>query len=387
MSGREFEIIIFGATGFTGRLVAQYLAKSYPDARWAMAGRSAQKLADVRDIIGAPKDTPLIVADSGEPHSLDAMAARADAVITTVGPYQLYGEALLAACVAGGTDYVDLCGEPAWMHDIIEKYDAAAKASGARIVLSCGFDSIPFDLGVFAVQQAAIAKSGAPITRVKGRVRKMAGTLSGGTAASFAESMKRASREPEVIAWLQDPFSLCPDFTGPKQPNDSKPVYDEDLKSWAAPFMMAAINTKNIHRSNALLGHQYGADFAYDEMVMTGDGEQGEAIANGMAKQNPFAKPLKPGEGPSLEEREAGFYDLMFTGVTKDGERMSAIVTGDKDPGYGSTSKMISEAALCLTRDVSKSQTGGGVYTAAPAMGAALIARLTTHAGLTFDIT
>lgn len=388
MNTRTYDVVVFGATGFTGRLVAEYLAAEYgSDVRWAMAGRSADKLAAVRDEIGAPADTPLVVADSADPASLKAMAEATAAVVTTVGPYQLYGEPLIQACVEAGTDYVDLCGEPAWMYDIIRNYDAPAKASGARIVLSCGFDSIPFDLGVYFLQQHAIATSGAPLSRVKGRVRKMKGTFSGGTAASFAETMARAANEPEVINRLRDPFSLVPDFDGPKQPSGMKVIFEEDLNTWSAPFIMASINTKNVHRSNALLDHRYGEDFVYDEMFATGPGENGEQFANMIANDKSMAEnPPKPGEGPSKEERETGFYDAMFTGVTADGTRLTAGVAGDKDPGYGSTSKMIAESALCLVKNVSRDETPGGVYTPAPAMGEALIGRLQEHAGLTFQI-
>ena len=391
---REFDLIIYGATGYTGRLVAEYIAAQHKDISWAMAGRNKDKLASVRDEMAISKNVPLIIADSADEAALAQMVSRTKAVITTVGPYQLYGTTLITACAQNGTDYVDLCGEPAWMHDMVRALPEPAKASGARIVLSCGFDSIPFDLGVYALQQYAIQKSGAPISRVKGRVRKMQGTFSGGTAASFAVSMARAGNEPNVMDWLKDPFTLvpstlAPSFKGHVQPHGAKPVYDDDLGSWSAPFIMASINTKNIHRSNALLGHQYGKDFVYDEMILTGDGEQGETIAQGIASANPLsgaggkAVP-KPGEGPSKEEREAGFYELLFTGLTQDGARLSVIVSGDKDPGYGSTSKMITEAALCLAQDISRETTGGGVYTSAPAMGQALIERLTQYAGLSF---
>lgn len=386
MADREFDIIVYGATGFTGRLVAQYLAERYPNGlRWAMAGRSEGKLVEVRAALGLSKDLPLVVADASSTESLAHMAGRTKAVITTVGPYQLYGTALVQACVDTGTDYVDLCGEPPWMHDIIAQFDAAAKVSGARIVLSCGFDSIPFDLGVYVLQQAAIKHSGHPLQHVKGRVQKIQGSNSGGTAASLMETMARAKREPEVIGWLMNPFILTNGFSGPDQPSGMKPVYDEDLGSWSAPFIMATINTKNVHRSNALLGHLYGEDFVYDEMILTGPGEQGESVANMIASSPGMDdNPLAPGEGPSKEERDAGFYDLLFTGLTQNGERMSTIVTGDKDPGYGSTSKMISEAALCLIQDVDHVKTPGGVYTPAPAMGEALVARLVASAGMTF---
>ncbi|MDG1417618.1 MAG: saccharopine dehydrogenase NADP-binding domain-containing protein [Maricaulis sp.] len=388
MSEREFDVVVFGATGFTGRLVAEYLAREYKSGlRWAMAGRSEAKLAKIRTEIGASDDTPLIVADSSDTASLAAMAARTRVVLTTVGPYQLYGTDLVEACVAAGTDYVDLCGEPAWMYDIIRTYNAPAQASGARIVLSCGFDSIPFDLGVFFLQEQAKKLSGKPVARVKGRVRKMKGTFSGGTAASFGETMARVMREPEVMGWLRDPFSLVPDFDGPRQPSGAKPIFDEDLGSWSAPFIMASINTKNVHRSNALLGHSYGQDFVYDEMFLTGPGPEGEAMANHIAADKSMStNPPKPGEGPSLEERETGFYDVMFTGEMSSGERITVGVTGDKDPGYGSTSKMIAEAAICLAKTGLSEQVGGGVYTSAPAMGMALIERLRQHAGLTFEV-
>lgn len=388
MSNREFDVVIYGATGFTGRLVAEYLSREYgKTVAWAMAGRSEDKLKAVRDEIGAPADTPLVVADASDPASLKAMAECARAVITTVGPYQLYGEALVKACVEAGTDYVDLSGEPAWMHDIISAYGDKAKASGARIVHSCGFDSVPFDLGVYFLQEHAKSKTGKPLNRIKGRVRAMKGTFSGGTAASFAETMKRVAAEPEVLNVLINPFSLCEGFQGPEQPAGNKPIFEEDLNAWSAPFIMAVINTKNIHRSNALMGHAYGQDFVYDEMFLTGPGDKGEEMAIAISKDRSMQdNPPKPGEGPSKEERETGFYDVMFTGVTADGQPLTASVKGDKDPGYGSTSKMITECALALVKDVSRDQTPGGVYTTAPALGDAVIKRLSEHAGLTFAI-
>jgi len=385
---REFDVVVFGATGFTGRLVAEYLQNQYgSDVSWAMAGRSKDKLEAVRDEMGVSKNIALIVADSSDAASLDAMAARTKSVCTTVGPYQLYGDGLVQACAKAGTDYVDLSGEPAWMVDSIRKYQSAAEKSGARIVHSCGFDSIPFDMGIYFLQQHAIAHHGGPCVKVRGRVRKMKGTFSGGTAASFFETMKRAGQQPEVLQWLKDPFSLVPGFNGPPQPTGHKPIEEKDLGSWSAPFIMASINTKNVHRSNALLGHLYGQDFVYDEMVLTGPGEQGKAAAEYVAKDDSMAKdPPKPGEGPSKEERETGFYDVMFVGDAPDGTRIIAGVTGDKDPGYGSTSKMIAEAALCLAKDINRDDTPGGVYTSAPAMGSALIDRLVANAGLTFKI-
>lgn len=383
---RELGIIVYGATGYTGRLVAEYLNLKYGvngDIKWAMAGRSQEKLEAVRDEMSIDDQVPMIVADTSNPDSLNSMVARAKVILTTVGPYQLYGSDVVAACAAAGTDYVDLCGEPAWMNEMIAAHSDAAKASGARIVFSCGFDSIPFDLGVYYLQQAAQQQLGAAMPRIKGRVRAMNGTFSGGTLASFKATMAAAAKDPELVAVLTNPFSLTPGFTGPSQPPGMQPEYDDSLGSWAAPFIMATINTKNIHRSNLLLGHQYGENFVYDEMLLTGPGEQGEAIAQAVAGDTSMADdPLQPGEGPSKEEREAGSYDVLFVGEAADGRTIRASVKGDKDPGYGSTCKMIAESAICLLKNPDAAQ--GGIWTPAPAMGSLLIDRLQENAGLTF---
>jgi short subunit dehydrogenase-like uncharacterized protein len=384
-----FDLVVHGATGFTGRLVVEYLLRRYPAGsglRWAMGGRNADKLAAVRDELGAPADTPLVVTDTGNPASLQALMDQTRLVLTTVGPYQLYGNELVAACASAGVDYVDLCGEPAWMRQMIDAHEAAAKASGARIVFSCGFDSIPFDLGVFMLQREMQARFGHPADRVRGRVRKMKGTFSGGTAASLKATMAAAAARPGVLELLRNPFSLTPGFEGPRQPTGSKPMVDEVLGLWVAPFVMAAINTRNVHRSNFLLGHAYGADFAYDEMMVTGAGEKGEALANAVAADKSLGSDdgPKPGEGPSREERESGFYDLLFIGTDAAGHSLRVGVKGDRDPGYGSTSKMITEAAVCLLQDAP--DTPGGIWTTAPAMGDALIARLKANAGLSFTV-
>jgi len=386
----EFDVIVYGATGYTGRLVAEYMARRYGAGRelaWAMAGRSADKLAAVRDEIGAPADTPLVVADAADPASLDALVRRGKAILTTVGPYQLYGSELVAACAAAGTDYLDLCGEPAWMRRMIDAHEAAARGSGARILFSCGFDSIPFELGVYFLQNHARATLGAPVPRVKGRVRAMRGGFSGGTAASLGATMAAAAKDPGVIDLLKSPFALTPGFEGPPQPGGHKPAHDPDVDAWVAPFVMAPINTKNVHRSNALQGHAYGTDFVYDEMVIAGPGEQGEAAARALAASDgglggPNAP--KPGEGPTREEREAGFYDVLFVGTAADGRRVRASVAGDRDPGYGSTSKMIAEAAVALVRDAP--DVPGGVWTPGAALGDRLVDRLAAHAGLTFKV-
>jgi len=382
---RDFDLIVYGATGFTGRLVAEYLVRTYPggDApRWAMAGRSLAKLEEVRDLIGAPSDLPLVVADADDPASLDAMVARTEAVVTTVGPYQLYGSALVATCVTAGTAYLDLCGEPAWMRQMIDAHEVEAKATGARIVFSCGFDSIPFDLGVLTAQEQATKRFGRPAPRVKGRVRVMKGSFSGGTAASLKATLAAAARDPSLVKLLTDPFALTPGFRGPHQPTGLIPEFDTTLNAWVAPFVMAPINTKNVHRTNFLLGHAYGPDFVYDEMMVAGLGDIGKAAAEAMAALNPFKgdKGPKPGEGPDLAKREAGHYDLLFAAIEPDGGRADAVVTGDRDPGYGSTSKMIAETALCLIGGEKR----GGVWTPGALLGTGLRDRLQTKAGLTF---
>ncbi|MDP1738835.1 MAG: saccharopine dehydrogenase NADP-binding domain-containing protein [Caulobacter sp.] len=375
----EFDIIVYGATGFTGRLVAEYLAAKYGvggSVKWAMAGRSAAKLAQVRDLIGAPADTALIVADASDPASLKAMVARGKAILTTVGPYQLYGSDLVAACAAAGTDYLDLSGEPNWMAEMIEAHEAAAKASGARILFSCGFDSIPFELGVFYTQALANKRLGHPVSRIKGRVRSMRGGLSGGTAASGAATMAAILKNPALGMLMFNPFALTPGFTGPAQPTGMDTHVDPDLGQEVGPFMMATINTKNVHRSNLLQGHPWGTDFVYDEMSVVVPGADASFTSLGGAGAP------KPGEGPSKEEREAGFYDLLFIGIDGEGRQVRGSVYGDKDPGYGSTSKLIAETAICLVKD--RPDVAGGVWVPGAALGQALVDRLHANAGLTF---
>ena len=385
---RELDIVVYGATGFTGRLVAEYLNQQYGvngEVKWAMAGRSRDKLVAVRDEMGVGSDVPLIVADASDVESVNKMVASTSVILTTVGPYQLYGNELVEACAAQGTDYVDLCGEPAWMHKMIAAHSAAAEKSGARIVFSCGFDSIPFDLGVFFLQRHAVSTFGSTVGRVKGRVRAMKGTMSGGTLASFKETMAAAGRDRSLIGILRNPFALTSGFEGAEQPLGNQPEYDEALQSWIAPFVMASINTKNVHRSNMLLGHSYGKDFVYDEMMVTGPGDKGEAVAKAVTEDTSMAKStIQPGEGPSKEERENGFYDILMVGEHTDGRSVRVSVKGDRDPGYGSTSKMIAESAICLVKNPQLAS--GGIWTTAPVMGAELIERLQENAGLTFTV-
>ena len=387
MSDKNFDVVVYGATGFTGKLVVEYMLNQYGSDQsisWAMAGRSHEKLIAVRDALGVSPDIPLLTVDSDDEESIKQMVQQAQCVLTTVGPYQLYGPNIVKHCVANGTDYVDLCGEPGWMHEMINEYAEEAKDSGARIVFSCGFDSIPFDLGVYFLQKEVIAQHGIPASNIRGRVRAMNGEFSGGTAASLSATMASLKQKPELFAVLANPFALSNGFTGPEQAQDSKAVFDEKLETWVAPFFMAPINTKNVHRSNALMNHMYGEDFCYNEMWIQGPGEEGKAAAEYVGSINPLADAPAPGEGPSKESRENGNYDVLFCADLADGSSIHAAVSGDMDPGYGSTSKMIAESAICLVKECP--ELPGGIYTPAPAMGEKLITRLQASAGLTFKI-
>ena len=388
MSDREFDVVIFGASGYTGKLVAEYMHDQYGDdqsIKYAIAGRNTEKLLEVKKDLNLNEDITILEVDSNDLDSLDKMTTSAKCILTTVGPYQLYGSKLVESCAKNGTDYVDLTGEPGWMYEMINAHKETAQKSGARLVFSCGFDSIPFDLGVYFVQNAAKEKFGKPAPHVRGRVKAMNGEFSGGTIASLGATMSTLKEKPELIKVLANPFSLTEGFEGPSQLDDSKPLLDEKMNMWLAPFVMAPINTKNIHRSNALLDHAYGKDFCYDEMMIAGEGDEGEQIAKAMSSGNPMGgdNVPQPGEGPSKESREQGNYDVLFFADLEEGS-IGARVTGDMDPGYGSTSKMIAESALCLVQDCSN--LAGGIYTPAPSMGEKLIDRLIKKAGLTFDI-
>ena len=376
---REFDVVVYGATGYTGRLVAEYLTGRDGGIKWAMAARSEDKLTEVRDLIGAPKDIPFIIADAMDAEALTAMCLRAKVVLSTAGPYQLYGDALVAACAATGTDYVDLTGESGWIAKMMGLHADQAKATGARLVFSCGFDSVPFDYGVVFVQEEAKKRFGAYAPRVRGRVRAMQGGASGGTVASGMATMAAMQKDPSIGLLLIDPFALTPDFKGPAQPELNKTYEDTVTGSWVAPFIMASINTKAVHRTNYLNGHAWGTDFAYDELAMISgpDDTSGPNFA---------MSPLKPGEGPTKEEREAGFYDVLFVAEYADGRTFRTSVKGDRDPGYGSTSKIIAECAIYLANNVSHEQTAGGCWTTAAAMGTGLIPVLAEKAGLTFHV-
>ena len=381
----NYDFVVYGASGFTGKLVVEYALNQYSneDISWAIAGRNLEKLQNLKEKLKLTNDVGIIQVDSEDQSSIDALVMQTKCVLTTVGPYQLYGDKVVRACISSGTDYVDLCGEVGFMHKIISECSAEAKQTGARIVFSCGFDSIPFDLGVLFVQEEVMSKLNKYAPSVRGRVRDMNGEFSGGTAASMKATMAALQSDPELLNVLVNPHALCEGFQGVQQDDDSKPVYDEELDTWVAPFFMAPINTKNIHRSNKLMNHIYGESFKYNEMWIQGPGEEGKAAAEFISTMNPLGDAPEPGEGPSRESRENGNYDVLFC-ADVDGETIKASVNGDMDPGYGSTSKMITESALCLVKDCQ--DLAGGIYTPASSMGTKLIKRLESNAGLTFKL-
>lgn len=400
-----YSLIVFGATSFVGQILCRYLLDQFGDSvTWAAAGRSLAKLQTLQQELG-PKaaSLPLLVADAGDAESLRALCAQTRVVVSTVGPYALYGEPLVQVCAETGTDYCDLTGEVQWIARMLARHEATAKASGARIVHCCGFDSIPSDMGVFFLQQQAKQRFGAPCTSVKMRVKAIAGTASGGTVASLMNVVKEAAKDKQLRRELADPYSICPPGHGftARQANVTIGTFDPDFQGWVAPFVMAGINTRVVHRSNALLGKAYGQRFTYEEATLTKRGAKGFLLAQGMsvglagfmlaAAVPPVSRLLerhvlpKPGEGPSPRAQEKGFYDLRFWGQTEAGQVIKVKVTGDRDPGYGSTAKMLGQAAVCLA-ELAKDACPGGFWTPSTVFGERLIPRLVADAGLTFSV-
>lgn len=407
MSDREFDVILWGATGFTGALVADHMLSTYGvggNLRWAIAGRSQTRLEEVRAGLGdAAAALPLVLADADDQALLDVLAARTRVVCSTVGPYARYGSKLVAACVHHGTHYCDLTGEVQWMRRMIDTHHQRARDTGARIVHTCGFDSIPSDLGTLFLQQEMQRRYDAPAGVVKLRVRDMRGGFSGGTVASMLNMMEEADRDPQIRTVIDDPYGLNPEGerSGLDGPERTLPEYDGDVGSWVTPFVMAAINTKVVRRSNALMDHAYGHDFRYDEGMVAPFGAWGfpvaASISAGSAAVSAAASvgalrrlmaPLlpKPGTGPSEHARRSGYFDIELLGKPRRDAPVAVKVRvkGQGDPGYAATSRMLGEAAVCLARDDLTSH--GGVLTPAVAMGEALLARLPLHAGVTFEL-
>ena len=408
---RKYGIVLYGATSFVGQLVAVYLQKflaeddSSNEVSWAIAGRNQQKLEQVKKQVGN-SELPLIIADSEDADSLNEMAAQAQVIISTVGPYLKYGEPLIKACAENGTDYVDLTGEALFIKDMLDKYQQTAKDSGARIVNSCGFDSLPSDLGVLFTQNCAQKAHGEYCDTINMRVKAAKGGLSGGTVSSMATIFEEIAKDKSLRKQLANPYILNDDAKRPnvRQENVSLPQWDADNERWVAPFIMASINTRIVHRSNQLRDYQYGRDFKYDEAIWLPAGLKGRLMSYGMTAgiagfaASMMFKPSrdllnehvlpKPGDGPSKSEQENGYFDIRFFGYTNKNHQVLTKVTGDKDPGYGSTCQMLAQSALCLLQDISKEQVAGGFWTPAAAMGETLIERLQNHAGLEFvDLT
>ena len=404
---REFDVVVWGATGFTGRLVAEYLHGQYGtggDLRWAIGGRNPDKLAALRNDLGAGDDLPIVTGDSGDAPSMAALAERSMVVCSTVGPFAHYGSELVAACAAAGTHYCDITGEVQWMRRMIDAHEDMARASGARIVHACGFDSIPSDLGTLFIQQTMQRQERRPCNEVKLRVRKMKGAASGGTVASLMNALVEAGQDPAARRALGHPYSLNPDGEqeGPDGSDQKGPAYDPDFVSWTAPFVMSAVNTRVVRRSNALLNYAWGKDFRYSEAVTTGPGTMGWTRATSMtAALGGFAVAAsigptrslmnrlflpQPGEGPDQAAREAGSFDLRLFGRATNGKTLRARVTGDRDPGYGATCRMLGESAVCLAQDADQLGVDGGFWTPASCMGATLIERLRASAGMGFEL-
>lgn len=406
MTEKKHDIIVFGATSFVGQILCRYMFDEYGlqrEVRWAAAGRSLSKLESVRSSLGSgARELPLIVADAHSESDMVELCKQTRLVISTVGPYALYGEALVKACAETGTDYVDLTGEAQWVRKMIHAYEPRARETGARIVPSCGFDSIPSDMGVWHLQSNARARFGQNCTQVAMRVKAAKGGASGGTIASMLNLVEEASKDSQLRKELTDPYSLCPAGTPRNKAQRSIQTAQKDpiAGTWVAPFVMAAINERVVMRSNALA--PYADGFTYNEAVMTRPGFGGAVAANAMvagmgafmlaaalpptrAALERFVLP-SPGEGPSPEAQESGYYDLRFFGTTKDGQTIRTKVTGDRDPGYGSTAKMLAEAGICLALEVSKDERRGGFWTTATAFDERLINRLTRNAGLAFEV-
>ena len=403
----QYQLVVYGATSFVGQLLTRYLVQTYgvnQQLQWAIAGRSASKLNELKQNLGSgASQLATIIADAQDESALKAMCQQTKVVVSTVGPYALYGSTLVKVCATLGTDYCDLTGEPQWIARMIEQYESVAQASGARIVHCCGFDSIPSDLGTFYLQQQAQQRLGQTCSQVKFRVKAIRGGFSGGTVASMMELFSEISKNPSLRKVMANPYALCPPSNQqkPKQPNLQFAQYDKDAEAWSAPFVMAGINTKVVHRSNALSNYAYGTQFIYDETMLTGKGLIAGAVAVGAsvglagfvaaAVIPPTRRILQKivpqaGEGPTPKQQEQGFYDIRLIGLTDNGQRLTAKVTGDRDPGYGSTAKMLGEAAVCLATDISKNDKTGGFWTPSTALGQRLIDRLEAKAGLTFSI-
>ena len=406
MSSNKYDVVVWGATGFTGKWVAKHLFDVYgrnsEKLRWAIAGRSADKLKAVADFIGdAELEIDHLLADSVDEASLVDLVSSAKVIISTVGPYAYYGSLLVKVCAEQGTHYVDLTGEVPWMREMIDAHQVSAHQSGAKIVHSCGFDSVPSDMGVYYTQKMAKAQLGQPLLKISYTLMKAKGGISGGTIASMMNIIELAIKDKKIRRVLANPYALNPDesFEGPDKGDQMSAKFSAELDKWTAPFMMAGINTRIVRRSNALMNFAYGERFQYKEVMATSKGVKGymaaKSIAGGMKAMmltsltgvgRKFLGLFLPaqGQGPSVDPDNPGFYHIQFNGQTADGKLFVAKLVGDGDPGYGSTSKMLAEAAVCLALD--ELNVVGGFWTPASVLGDAYLVRLQQKGGLTFEV-
>lgn len=409
---KNLDIIVFGATSFVGKLVCEYLVRNYgvngeggaitvERTTWGIAGRSESKLAELRRFLGS-KHLPIIVADAASEPDLHAMCTQSRVIVSTVGPYALYGTPLVKVCAETGTDYCDLTGEPQWIRQMIRTYESVARSTGARIVHSCGFDSIPSDMGAWFLQQHSIREHGETCAEVCMRVQSSKGGVSGGTIASLLNLWKEEAKDAELQKIMADPYSSCPEDTirNGEQRSIKRAEKDAYVKAWIGPFPMAPINERMVLRSNAIA--PYHEDFRYNEAVTTGPGLSGAFGAKALAAAGPIGKFVlryqalirflennvlpKPGEGPSEKEQAEGCFDLRFFGTTSSGKKATVKVTGQGDPGYASTAKMLSQAAVSLALDVPKTDKAGGFWTTATVFDERFIERLERYAEIKFDL-
>ena len=408
---RPFDVVVWGATGFTGRLVAEHLARAGGELRWAMAGRNRDKLEATRNDIAArvpsAASATLLVGDAGDPASLEAIASQTRVVCATVGPFAAHGEPVVAACVKSRADYCDITGEPHFIRRVIDAHHDAARAAGVRIVPTCGFDSVPSDLGTLVLAEHARTELGRALAEVRAYVIAAKGGMSGGTAASMLQILEAAAGDRALRRLLSDPYGLSPDRANDLATDGRDllaPRWDAEAGGWAAPWMMAAINSRVVRRSNALFGHRYGKGFRYQEaMLMRGralGAAKAAALAAGMgvaiaalgssAAVRRFAEKKLPssGQGPSARDRETGFFKLRMLGVVEGDSKATLVarVEGKGDPGYAATSRMLGESAMCLALDPVQPGFEGGVLTPATAMGMHLVERLRRR-DFTFDVT
>ncbi|HEU4331192.1 MAG TPA: saccharopine dehydrogenase NADP-binding domain-containing protein [Lapillicoccus sp.] len=406
MSDREYDLVVFGATGLAGRLLAAYLAREAPSGmRVALAGRSRERLENVRaDLPAAAQEWPLVVCDATDHAQVAHLARSTRVVVTTVGPYARYGLQLVRACAEAGTHYADLTGEVLFVRDAIDAAHETAASSGARIVTACGFDSIPSDLGVLLLFREAERQGLGGLGDTTLLVTRLSGGISGGTVDSIRSQVEALEADPERRRILHDPFALSADhLAGPDRSGQRDAMYvyrDATTGRWTAPWLMASFNSRIVRRTDSLLGHAYGPTFRYREAVAFGRGTRGRleayvlAAALGTAftvMSNPRIRPLadrvlpSPGEGPGAKAREEGYFRFEICTTTASGSRLRSVVAAQGDPGYAATVVMLGESALCLAEDEERLGSEGGVLTPAVAMGDVLVERLRI-AGMTLSV-